>query len=93
MDTPPHILAWCAMQKAIEAGDHAAAERHRQDWIRAQTQGPTRNDAAEEFAQEEGGIDWANVASEVNTMLDLNKAANDAWHGQQGAKGRKPQDS
>lgn len=29
-------------------------------------------------------IDWANVASEVNTMLELNKAANETWAEQRG---------
>jgi hypothetical protein len=48
-----------------------------------------RTDASE---TDQDGIDWANVASEVSTMLELNKAANDAWQGQQGGKG-KAQDS
>lgn len=48
----------------------------------------------EQPAAAEQGIDWANVASEVSTMLELNKAANDAWQGQQAGKGkRKAQDS
>jgi hypothetical protein len=48
----------------------------------------------EQPAAAEGGIDWANVASEVNTMLQLNQAANDAWQGQQKGRGkRKGEDS
>jgi hypothetical protein len=48
----------------------------------------------EQPAAAEQGIDWGNVASEVNTMLQLNQAANEAWQGQQGGKGkRKAQDS
>ncbi len=48
----------------------------------------------EQLAAAEQGIDWASVASEVNTMLQLNQAANDAWQGQQGGKDkRKSQDS
>ena len=38
----------------------------------------------EKPAAADQGIDWANVASEVSTMLELNKAANEAWQGQQG---------
>lgn len=52
-----------------------------------------RSDPRQEPAAAKQGIDWAKVASEVNIMLDLNKAANEAWQGQQGGKGRKAQDS
>lgn len=43
-------------------------------------------------AAAEGGIDWANVASEVRTMLELNRSATENWRdGEQKGK-QKPED-
>lgn len=44
----------------------------------------------EQPAAAEQGIDWANVASEVSTMLELNKAANEAWAASQGEEEEQP---
>lgn len=43
-------------------------------------------------AAAEGGIDWANVASEARTMMELNRSASESWQaGEQKGK-QKPQD-
>lgn len=41
-------------------------------------------------AAAEGGIDWANVTQEAQTMVDLNRSATEAWQGSR--KGVKPED-
>lgn len=43
-------------------------------------------------AAAEGGIDWANVASEARTMVELNRPANEAWQAMQQKGKQKPQD-
>lgn len=56
-------------------------------------QAPARADAEDEQqAAATGGIDWANVASEARTMVELNRSASESWQaGDQKGK-RKPQD-
>lgn len=58
-------------------------------------QAPARADAEDEDEQPaaaEGGIDWANVASEARTMMDLNRTAMENWQdGEQKGK-QKPED-
>lgn len=75
-----------------------------QEWVAALIRGgPEEADSAEsrikmsqdirrsDASEPEGDdIDWANVASEVNTMQELNKAANDAWGGQGERQPRNP---
>lgn len=46
-----------------------------------------RSDASE---PEGDDIDWANVAREAAAMVELNKAANDAWGGQGDRQPRDP---
>lgn len=49
-------------------------------------------DEDEQPAAAEGGIDWANVASEARTMMDLNRTAMENWQdGEQKGK-QKPED-
>ena len=60
----------------------AKAQEQRQQMAQA----AQRSDAEEP----DGEIDWSNVASEAAAMLELNKAANEAWAGQ---GGRDPEDS
>lgn len=51
-------------------------------------QAPARADAEDEPAAADDDIDWANVASEAQTMVDLNRPATEAWQGsRKGAKG------
>lgn len=58
-------------------------------------QASARADAEDEDDQPaaaDDGIDWAKVAREAQTMVDLNRSANEAWHaGKQKGK-QKPQD-
>lgn len=87
MEHPKHILAWAAMQHAIEDGDTSAAEKYRQEWITALTNPQKRNDAEEPKpapAPESDEIDWAKVAREAQAMVDLNKDAMSKW--QKGSK-------
>lgn len=44
--------------------------------------------AKKDPAAADDDIDWANVASEAQTMVDLNRSANEAWQSsRKGTKG------
>jgi hypothetical protein len=73
----PEDRAW--LQGLLAGGPQQAKQNLKQE--RSMPNATTsRGDAEEKEAA--AGVDWANVASEVSTMLELNKAANDAWQGQ-----------
>lgn len=40
--------------------------------------------APEQAEEGDGGIDWANVASEAAAMVELNRSATTSWKGRQG---------
>lgn len=54
------------------------------------TEEPAEEPAAAKGEADGGGIDWAKVAREANTMVELNKAATEAWQGRR--KGVKEED-
>ena len=54
------------------------------------TQAAARGDAEDEPAAPDDGIDWAKVAREAQTMVDLNRSATEAW--QSSRKGVKGED-
>lgn len=97
---PAHITAWSAYLKALDRGEIEDAERFHRQW-RDLLSGSARTDATSTMTDQGeqkpaaakgeadgGGIDWAKVAREANTMVELNKAANEAWQGRRkGVKG------
>jgi|GEM_PF-5698127 hypothetical protein len=97
---PEHITAWAAYPKAMDRGDLNEAERLHWRWLELLS-GSSRTDAdpavsnkkeVTQPAAADGGIDWANVASEARTMVELNRSASESWQaGDQKGK-RKPQD-
>ena len=47
---------------------------------------------ANQPAAADDGIDWAKVAREAQTMVELNRSANEAWQAMQQKGKEKPQD-
>lgn len=96
---PAHITAWSAYLKALDRGQLDDAERFHRQW-RDLLSGSPRTDATSTMTSQEDqkpaaasdGIDWAKVAREAQTMVDLNRSATEAWQaGKQKGK-QKPQD-
>lgn len=98
---PEHITAWAAYQKAMDRGDLNEAERFHRRWLELLS-GSSRTDADPAVSNKKepnppaaaggNGIDWANVASEARTMVELNRSANEAWQGGDQKGKQKPQD-
>lgn len=101
---PAHITAWSAYLKAMDRGEIEEAERFHRQW-RDLLSGSSRTDATSTMTDQGeqkpaaakgeadgGGIDWANVASEARTMVELNRSATENWQAGEQKGRQKPQD-